>query len=46
MALDYVFIEPASRAKSQAAELFSQEIIREIRETCAFCRSKLGAEAI
>lgn len=46
LALDYVFIEPASRAKSQAADLFSREIISEIRETCAFCRSNLGGDDI
>ncbi len=40
--VDYVFIEPASQAKTQAAELFAAEITKEIRETCAFCRSRFG----
>ncbi|MEX3009702.1 LysR family transcriptional regulator [Hoeflea sp. TYP-13] len=42
LVVDYVFIEPASQAKTQAAELFSEEIIKEIRQTCSFCRSNLG----
>ena len=40
--VDYVFIEPASQSKTQAAELFATEIMRAIREACAFCQSKFG----
>jgi DNA-binding transcriptional LysR family regulator len=42
LAVDYVFIEPASQSKTQAAQLFADEIIKEIRQTCAFCRSNFG----
>ncbi|MDA4844444.1 LysR family transcriptional regulator [Hoeflea poritis] len=43
LVVDYVFIEPASQSKTQAAELFADEIVKEIRTTCTFCNSKLGA---
>ncbi|WP_419913189.1 LysR family transcriptional regulator [Hoeflea sp.] len=43
LVVDYVFIEPASQSKTQAAQLFADEIVKEIRTTCAFCNSKLGA---
>ncbi|WP_136656697.1 LysR family transcriptional regulator [Nitratireductor sp. XY-223] len=43
LVVDYVFIEPASQSKTQAAELFAEEIVKEIRTTCTFCNSKLGA---
>ncbi len=39
LTVDYVFIEPASQSKTQAAELFASEITKEIRQTCAFCQS-------
>lgn len=42
LVVDYVFIEPASQSKTQAAELFAAEIIKEIKQTCAFCQSKFG----
>lgn len=41
--VDYVLIEPVSKAQSPAAQLFSDEVMKQIRETCAFCRDNLGA---
>lgn len=43
LTVDYVLIEPMSQAQSPAAQLFSDEIRNQIRETCAFCRDNLGA---
>ena len=43
LSVDYVLIEPVSKAKSPAAQLFCNEITDQIRETCAFCRDNLGA---
>ena len=43
LTVDYVLIEPMSQSQSPAAQLFSDEIRNQIRETCAFCRDNLGA---
>ncbi|MFV2033553.1 MAG: LysR family transcriptional regulator [Halocynthiibacter sp.] len=42
LTVDYALISSATQAKSPAAQLFADEMIREIQQTCKYCRDKLG----
>ncbi len=44
--VDYVLIEPISQTASAAVQLFTAELLKQIQETCAFCREELGPNAV
>lgn len=43
--VDYILIEPISQTTSAAAQLFAGDLLKQIQETCAFCRERLGPDA-
>jgi LysR family nitrogen assimilation transcriptional regulator len=42
LTVDYILIEPVSQTQSRAAQLFTDEIKAQIKQTCAVCRDRLG----
>ena len=42
MTVDYILIEPIAKARTPALQAFSTELITQIQDTCAYCKSRVG----